>query len=171
MLQRIFVSVVNSLLTNWILLFNLGFNCKPLFTSTRLLELCSLICIVSICCVLFIVDFVEVLDHDLVDYLTLLQLLQETHLWTENLRIWQWSGGGFMLPPCALHCGLWGSIGPCWWTKGSSYNTDELNPLQLAQETLICEQKFWEFDNGEDGGDSCLCLGWIRTHTGIVVPW
>jgi hypothetical protein len=40
----------------------------------------------------FTVDFVEVLDHDLVDYLSLSQLLQETHLWTQILRIWQWRG-------------------------------------------------------------------------------
>lgn len=48
---------------------------------------------------LFIVDFVEVLDHDLVDYLTLLQLLQETHLWTWEFDNGEGGDSSFRLVP------------------------------------------------------------------------
>jgi hypothetical protein len=104
--------------------------------------------------------------------LTLLQLLQETHLGTEILRIWQWRRGvGFILPPCALHCGLWGSIGPCWWTKGSNNNTDELNPFAVGTRDSFVNRNFENLTTERAGRDSSSCLGWISTHTGMVVPW
>jgi hypothetical protein len=78
----------------------------------------------------------------------------------ENLTM---ERGGFILPPCALHCGLWRSIGPCSWTKGSNNNTDELDPLQLAQETRLWTEilRIWQWR----GWGGFMLLPWLNQHS------